>query len=880
MNDRPPRWASAALAALLPWAYRDETLGDLEERWHARRDGGEPRSIAWCWYVGQVIRSIPGAVRLRLQTRRDHESERRMETMLHDIRYALRSMVKTPGFAIVSTITLALAIGVNTSIFSIVNAIVFADLPMQESETVALVRGTNAELAVDQGSLSPADYFDLAERARSYESLSALTTESYALTDGDQPIRVQAMMVSAGLFENWRLPPLLGREFVEGEDQPGGPRVAMLSHGFWQDHFAGRPDVLGETLTLDGRDYTLIGVADPRVEFADMRTTNVILPLVLDRAEPDRSARYLFVTGRLAPGVSQEMATEEARAIGEQLAAEHPAINRGWAIWSAPAMESLIDEDANRILLLLQLTVGMVILIACANVANMLLARASARARELAVRAALGAGRGRLVRQLLTESLVISLAAAALGLGVAWSLNRTLIWISAGTEVVFEMAVLDRRVLLFTLGVSLVAPMLFGLLPALRASATGASATLRDGRSGDGGRAGKRVRGALVTAQVSLALTLMILATLLTRTVVNLNNRPLGYDGSELLTVAVDVPEGRYGSAAEVVQFFGDARQALEELSTLGPVASASTLPGLGFGARRSLEIEGVEIPEGRAAPTASSVSVSENLFEVLGLELLSGRSFGSSDDAESFPVAIVSQEVASRFWPDEDPVGRRFRAAGTDAWVQVVGVVSDVRALGGRERPAANIYVPQRQDTRSAMVLMSRTSSDPAAVAGSVRSAIWSVDPTLPVDPPRSLEQVDHEQRASDLAILTLFVTFAVFALIMAAVGIYGVMAYSVAQRRTEIGLRLAIGAEVGSIRWMVVGQGARLLGLGIVLGLGAAFALSRLLGSLVFGVSTTDPATFIGVSFLLVIVAMAANLVPATRATRLDPATTLRGD
>jgi predicted permease len=681
-------------------------------------------------------------------------------------------------------------------------------------------------------------------------------------------------------MEVWQLPPALGRAFAEGEDRFGAVKVAMLTHGFWQSQYSGRADVLGEVIRLDGIEHAIIGVTDARLEFASFRIAQVVVPLVLDRGEPDRVSRRLFVSGRLASGATHAVATDEVRRIGEDLADEHPPENRGWGLWSAPVMESLIDAEGNTILLLLQLTVGMVILIACANVANMLLARATARARELAVRAALGAGRTRLIRQLLTESLVISLAAAALGLALAYGLYRALVWISAGTEEVFLMAELNGRVLGFTLLVSLVAPLAFGLFPALRASSVGASATLRGGRSGDGGRSGKRSRAVLATAQVSLALTLMIVASLMTRTVINLQTRPLGFDPRDLLTVDVTLPESDDDDAATRLRFYDAAREALASLPGFDRVELTDVIPGADFGALRSITVEGVELAEGRAAPSGLFVSTSPGYFDLIGLPLRRGRGFTEGDRPESPLVVVVSQEVADRHFPGGDPIGRRLRVVGQEAWMEVVGVVGDVRGSSDLERPSENVYVPFAQDPRRSMYFVARTSSDPATVAGVVREAIWAVDPNQPIDAVRTMERAQYEAASSGFALLTLFVTFALFALLMAAVGIYGVMSYSVSQRRNEIGLRIAIGAEVGSVRRMIVLQGARILAIGIAAGLVAALLLSRLLDSLVFGISATDGLTFVGVPLVLGLVGLVANIVPALRATRLDPAATLRAD
>ncbi len=803
-----------------------------------------------------------------------------MASLVQDLRFALRSLAKSPGFAVVSTVTLALAIGVNTSIFSIVNAIVFAELPMSDSDEVALVRGVNAELGIDQGSVSPADYMDLVERQRSFGSMAALTERRYVLTGRGQPERVEGLAVTASLVSTWRLPVVLGRGFVEGEDREGAERVVMLTHGYWQDRFGGSPDVVGETLRLDGREHTVVGVTGPQLEFASFASAQVLAPLLLENVSEERASRYLFVSGRLAPGVSQEMAEDEIRAIGEALAVEHPEQNRGWGLWSAPVMESMMSDDGRTILLLLQLTVGMVILIACANVANMLLARATARGREFAVRAALGAGRRRMIRQLLTESLLISLTSAALGLLIAIALNRILIWISAGMEVAFIMAEMDARVLGFTLAVSLVAPLVFGLVPALRTSGLSASSALRDRGSTDGGRSGRRMRSGLVAAQVSLALALMVVATLLTRTIYYMDAAPMGFDPVGVLTVRIDLPESGYEEDEARRRFFESVREELAAVPGFGASALISALPGADFGALRSIEIEGYEQAADRAAPSVLVNTVSPEYFDVLGLEVQRGRGFSRSDDGPSLPVAVVSRTVADRYWGEDDAVGRRFRVAGSEEWHEVVGVVGDVRTSSDTDLPSQNVYVPHAQNALGGMYVVSRSTADVALVAGAVREAVWRVDADQPVGAIRTLGRAQYERRASNYALLTLFVTFAVFALIMASVGIYGVMAYSVSQRKNEIGLRMALGAEAGSVRWMVVAQGARILALGIVIGLAAALGLSRVLAGIVVGISPTDPITFVGVPAVLAVVALAANLIPARRATRMDPAQTLRAE
>jgi len=805
-----------------------------------------------------------------------------MGTLFQDIRYGLRSLRKSPTFTTVATLTLALAIGVNTAIFSIVSVLVFADLPMTDVETVAVVRAVNPEMGIDQGSLTLSDYLNLLERSNSFDELSALTEDQWVLTGADVPLRVSGYRTTVNVLDAWRRPPLLGRGFAPGEGIPGAPAVAIISYPFWESRFGGDPEVLGTTLRLDDIEHTIVGVMSPKIAFADFGSADVWAPLILDRTDPDAEARRYFVSGRLRPGVSQGMATEEVAQIGRALSDEMPETHAGWALWSAPTMESLLGEEGQAITVILILMVTFVILIACANIANMMLARATGREHEMSMRAALGARRGRLVRQLLTESFLISIVAAALGLLVAWGLLEAMIAISQGTEPLLLMAELSPRVLGFTVLVALIAPLVFGTLPALRASLSGAMGVLRGSRTTTANRSGKRARNVLVGAQVSLALALMVVAGLLTRTMVNLQTREVGFDSRGILVVELDLPETGYADPEARRIFYGQTLDVIGQIPSVTSVALTNVLPGASFGARRGLEIEGRPLPSDRARPPIEVMTVSPEFFDLTGIPLVRGRGFAAQDDAESPEVVLISQEVAGLHWPDEDPVGRRVRLGGeSEPWREVIGVVGDIGAVATNEgRPARAVWLPYAQDSRSAMRVILRGSGDVTRLAGPARAAVWSVDGNLPIDRVTTLRDAQYRSNASGFAIASLFVTFALFALVMAAIGIYGVMSYSVSQRRPEIGLRMALGAESSTVRWMVVKQSLIVVTIGILLGLPLAFALGSILATTLFNVSVTDPLTFGGVPLVLAVVAFVASYLPALRATRSDPMRELRSE
>lgn len=805
-----------------------------------------------------------------------------MERWIQDLKYAVRSLLKSPQHTLIATGTLALAIGVNTAIFSLVSQILFLELPIEDSEEVFWVWHNNPETGSDITPLSIANFQDFRDRSRSFESLAALVQSPMILTGVDRPERITVASVTANLTEVWGDEPVLGRGFVAGEDAPGGPRVAMITGSLWENRFARDPGVLGETIELDGVRHTIVGVTSPRMEAGNLGRARIWVPLEMDGSGGARGVHSALVTGRLKPGVDLATAQAEAAEIGAALADEHPVENRGWEVQVRTTSDSVLGDQIATIMILLILTVGLVMLIACANVANLVLVRGSARMRELAVRSALGAGRTRLIRQLLTENVIMALAAGGIGIGLAHLLLTALVALTRGRQVLFNMATIDERALFFTLAVSLLAPLVFGLLPAMGSVRGNLSQSLRDGaRAGSGKKAG-RLRNTLVVSQVALALALMIVSGVLVRSGIALQQLELGFETDGILTMVIDLPDSRYDSA-EAGRFFADLEDRVAALPDIRGAALAAGRPSISVGNGTGLEVEGQFRADSGVLPTVYTDVVTEEYFDVLGIPLLAGRTFDSGDNPQTLQVALVSQEAADRFWPNGDAIGSRVRIqSGPDApWRQIVGVVGNV--AGGNDiqnLDVPQVYVPFAQSPRASMVLFARLGAAEAAVAGLVREEVWALDPQQPIDDVRTMGEYIYDLNAIGFAMVSLFMVFAFFALVMAGMGIYGVMSFMVSQRTREIGLRMALGAERSSVLGLVLGQGGRLLAIGGAIGIGIAFLLSRLSASLVFGVEPTDPVTFVGVPVVLAVLALLANLVPARRATRIDPMTALRND
>ncbi len=814
-----------------------------------------------------------------------------MASMWQNLRYALRALTGSPQHTIIATVTLALAIGVNTSIFSIVNQVIFVDLPMEDPDEVYWVWSLNTEVAQsDITTVSLADFQDYRERTRSFESLATLIQDQMILTGQDQPERITVAQVTANLMEVWGDQPTLGRAFVEGEDLTGAPKVAVITHSMWENRFGSDPGVLGRTIRLNDDEHTIVGVASPRMEMGTLGLASVWIPLEMPTPGAGREVRFrggtgrtgAMVTGRLREGVTFAEAQAEGARIGEELAAEYPATNRGWILQVRTTDDSLLGDSGTLLITLLVLTVGFVLLIACANVANLVLVRASSRMRELALRSALGASRSRLIGQLLTENLLIALAAGGVGVGLAYALLRLLVRMTRGQQVLFNISTIDHRVLIFTLLVSIVTPLLFGLLPAWGVVRSNLSDSLRDGERGAASRGGSRVRGALVVSQVALALSLMIVSGVIVRSAIARQQIELGFEEDGVLSMVLQLPDMRYDTDA-AGRFFDELKERVAALPAVQSVALAGGRPRMTLAGGTPFAIEGRDEVADEDLPAAYSEVVSHDYFEVLRIPVVRGRTFDRRDRAETNLVALVSREAADRFWSEETALGRRIRMGlePTAPWREIVGVVENVAGGNDPTNPTVpQIYVPASQAPRGSMVLMARANGDEGLLTGAIRGEVGAIDPQQPVDDVRTMAAYVYDSNSFEYAMITLFVIFALFALAMAAMGIYGVMSFTVSQRSREIGVRLALGAERSSVLRMVLAQGGKLLLLGSAIGLGIGFLLSRLTASQVVGVGPSDPLTFIAVPLVLFATALLANFIPAYRATKVDPIETLRAE
>ena len=798
-----------------------------------------------------------------------------MTTLKQDVRYGVRMLLKNPGFAIVAVIALALGIGANAAIFSVVNTVLLRSLPYNEPDRLMVLR-ENKLPQFPEFSVSPGNFLDWQKQNTTFEKLAAINGTAYNLVGDAEPERLRGARVSAGLFEMLGANPSLGRTFLDDEDQPGHDNVAIISSSLWKRRFSSDPNVVGQAITLSATSYTVIGVMPPAFQFPD-RETDLWTPIAFNAGQAQQhGAHYISVIGRLKPGVTQEQAATEMDAIAGRLAEQYPDTNTGWRVNVLPMQESEVRDIKSALLVLLG-AVALVLLIACANVANLLLARATARQKEIAIRTALGASRRRIAQQLLTESVLLALAGGGAGLLLAvWGIGSLLTLAPQELPRVKDVT-LDVRVLGFTLVVTVLTGVIFGLVPALQASRPNLNETLKEGGRGTTG-GHHRVRGTLVITEVALALLLLVGAGLLIRSFYRLQQVTPGFNSKNALAVTVSLPGKKYPQDDQQSGFF---TQLLDKVAALPGVVAV--------GATQSLPIQGDYVlgfniqgrpPNGPGQePNTNYYAVSPDYFKAMGIPLLRGRVFTEQDKKDSPRVAVINEELAKKFFPDEDPIGKRINVTnGPERFREIVGIVGDVKQYGLAQPTTMQTYEPYLQTPFSGMTLVVRADGNPAALSGAIRSEVLAIDKEQPVSRIRPLEQVVSESVAKQRFLMLLLGIFASVALVLAAVGLYGVMSYSVNQRYHEIGIRAALGAQRKDVLKLVVGQGMALALTGAAIGLAASFALTRLMASLLFGVSATDPLTFAVIALLLTIVALLACYLPARRAMKVDPMIALR--
>ncbi len=810
-----------------------------------------------------------------------------MGTLWQDLRYGARMLLKKPGFTLVAVLTLALGVGANTAIFTVVNAVLLRSLPFEHAEQLVRIGGANQQRNKRLGTLSPHDFYDIRDRNTVFESIAAYDGWSPSLTGTGEPERLAGGRVTTSFFNVLKVEPALGRAFLPQEEQRGNHLVVILSYGLWQRRFGANPSIVGQSITLGGLSYNVIGVLPqgfdpPQFSNVGFEKPELWAPFAPDLSQWTRSGRSLDTAiARLKPGVSSEQAQAELMVIAQQLEQQYPDTNAGESLNVVSLHEQLVGKIRSALMIFLA-AVGFVLLIACANVANLLLARAAARQKEIAIRTALGAGRWRVVRQLLTESVLLALLGGALGLLFAMWATDYLVTLGADALPHLGRIGLDLRVFGFTTLLTLLTGIAFGLAPALQFSKPDLNETLKEsGRTSMSGRGSQRLRGLLVVSEIAISLLLLIGAGLLVKSFMRLQNVSPGFDPHNTLAMNVFLPGAKYPEDEQQRAFFDQAQERIKALPGVDAVGMVSNLPVSGGFDTVSFYAEGQAVPARENVPDVERYTINSDYFRAMGIPLKSGRSFGSEDRANSLPVAIISEETARRFWPGESPLGKRINTDIDDKespWRTIVGVVGDVRHYALDISPTPQFYLPHHQSSPQFMAVVVRSSNRPENQIAAVREQIWAIDKDQPIFNIKTMERFVAESIAQRRFTMLLLGLFAGVALVLAIIGLYGVMAYTVTQRTHEIGIRMALGAQAGDVLKMVIRQGMALVLIGVGIGLAAAFILSRLISSFLYGVSATDPWTFVGVPLVLCAVAGLASYIPARRATKVDPMVALR--
>jgi putative ABC transport system permease protein len=806
-----------------------------------------------------------------------------MGTLWQDLRYGSRMLLKKPGFTVAAILALALGIGANTAIFSVVYTVLLNPLPYASPTQLVWIWETNPGSGIKAETSSLPNYTDWKNQAQSFEGMAAFVGSSLTLTSEGEPERIPVTYVSANFFDVLGTAPAMGRNFATEENEPGKNRVLVISHSLWQRRFGANPNLVGQSITLNGNPYTVVGILpagfkNPTPDQSKPAEMWSPLPYNLDQAQ--RRSDYLSIIARLKPNVTLQQAQAEMNTITSRLAGQYPDANTGWSTKILSLHERMVG-DVRTALWLLMGVVGFLLLIACANVANLLLARVSARQQEIAIRRALGADRLRLVRQFLTESVLLAMVGGILGLLLAMWGVEVLAALSPGNIPRLKEIGLNWQVLSFTLLVSLLTGVIFGLLPALHATNPDLTESLKEGgRSSSEGLRGGRLRNSLVVAEIAIALVLLIGAGLMIKSFVRLEEVDPGFHPERILTSDLQLPSAKYKEDAKVVGFFNQFMGRVAAQQGVESVAAISTLPLSGGGDTISFEVEGRPLSLPGQAVDAEYRVVTPAYFNTMGIPLVKGESFTERHTADTPIVMIVNETFARRYFKGEDPIGKRINLGDpqSDPWRTIIGIVKDIRHEGLDTEPYPQMYGPHAQLPRRAMTLVVRTSGDPLSLVPVIRNELTAIDRDQPLYNVRTMEQVLAASIARQRFNMLLIAVFACVGLVLASVGIYGVISYSVTQRTHEIGIRMALGAQARDILRMVVRQGMLLVIIGVAVGLVSAFILTRLMSSLLYGVTATDPLTFIGLSLLLAAVALLACLIPARKATRVDPIEALR--
>ena len=808
-----------------------------------------------------------------------------MNKLILDLRFGLRILLKQPAFTLVAVITLALGIGANTAIFSLVNSILLRPLPFREPDRLVRMLQASPKLGLTSWNVSQADFAAYREENRTFESIAIYNTTATNLTGAGEPERLPIATVTADFFKVFGVNPLLGRTFAEGEDVKGRNQVCVISHAFWQRRFGGDPSVVGRTLSLNNTPTQIVGIMPAEFKFPRYET-DLWTPLAFDAK---RTAPYFFVVvGRLKPGVQVAQAQADTTNVLQNFGRQHPnnseavglSEGNGPSTMVTPLREAMLGKTEKPLLVLLT-AVALVLLIACANVANLLLARATSRTREIAVRVSLGASPARVARQLLTESLLLSFIGAVVGVALAGLSLRMLDKLPLSGIVRMEEVSLSGTVLAFTAGLTVITGLLFGLMPALRAYSMGIASGIREGARGSVSH--RRLNSALVAVQFALSLVLLIGAGLLLKSFQRLESVDLGFNPENTLTMVATLPQSKYEDQAKALLFYNNAMEGLRNSPGIKAVGLTNNLPFGDNGDVDGIIVEGQEPPEGAnvsQVEQAEIQSVAPGTFTALGIPLLQGRDFQTSDHSKSPLVAIIDEPLARRYWPAGDAIGRRIETTGGREWLTIVGIVGGVKhsSLVEEKRPHLYLAMAQNPSTRASFVV--RTDGPPLNAVSTFRSAIRNVDPDMPLYLVRPMTEIIGDTLSTQRLTNFLLTAFAIIALLLASVGIYSTMSVYVGNRTKEFGIRLALGAQPGALRRAVMRQGLWLTGAGVVVGILGALALTRMIKSLLFEVSATDPLVFTAIPVLLVMVSLLACYTPARRATQVDPLEALRDE